>query len=295
MKAKFLKPQVLAFITVVFWSIAYPLTKYATRAFTPSELGALRYAFGCIVLVTALAVKRVPPPKPRDLPWFLLSGLSGFGLYAFSTNRGIQAVSAATASVINATTPVFTAALAAVILKEALPRLGWAALAVEFAGVLLITLVDGVFTLNLNILWLVLAALCTSSYNLVQRPLRKKGYSPLAITGYSMVIGLLFLSPFLPKGAAEFAAASTLQRVNLAFLGMATSAGAYLIWGLALSRAEKVTQVTNFMFLIPPFSTLLGVWMISEFPTPATVVGCLVIFAGSYLFNRSLKQNPAKQ
>ena len=279
--------RILAFLVVVIWSLAYVLTKYATLAFTPSELGAMRYLFGSMVLILVLLIKRVPLPHLKDIPWFILSGLSGFGLYAFATNHGISYVSAATASVINATTPVITAALASKILKEKLNRLSWLALLIEFIGVVLITVVDGVFTLNFNILWLILAAICTACYNLLQRPLRNSGYTSLSITAYSMFVGLIFLLPFLPKGLTEFVSASLTQKVNLIFLGTFTSAGAYMIWSYAIAISSKVTDVTNFMFLIPLFTSFLGILIISEYPTTVTIIGCVVILIGIIIFNYS--------
>lgn len=164
--------------TILFWSLAYVLTRLALQYFTALSLGFLRYAVASAVLVVVCAVRRVPLPKWRDAPWFIASGVAGFFLYVVAFNIGAGYVTVATSSVVIASVPIFTALLAAVVFKEKLARYQWVAIAVEFAGILVLTLYGGAFSVNKGVLWLLLASVLLSVYNLRQRKLTRT-YSAL--------------------------------------------------------------------------------------------------------------------
>jgi drug/metabolite transporter (DMT)-like permease len=107
-----------AIITIIFWSLAYVLTRLALECFSAPSLGFLRY-FVAAVVMAALALKfRIRPPQKSDLVWFLLSGMTGISLYMPAFNKGCETASAAESSVLIATVPVLTAIMAKFIHKE---------------------------------------------------------------------------------------------------------------------------------------------------------------------------------
>jgi drug/metabolite transporter (DMT)-like permease len=57
-----------------------------------------------------------------------------------------------------------------------------------------------------------------------------------------------------------------------------------ILWSIAVSKADKVTTVTNFAFLTPFISILYGFILVAEIPTFKTIIGGLVIIGGSVLF-----------
>jgi uncharacterized membrane protein len=112
-----------AALTILFWSVAYVLTRLTLRWFSAFSLGFLRYfAAACALAVIVLAAK-IKPPGKADFKWVALSGFFGFFLYMIAFNQGCRTVSAATASVIIATVPVFTALLARCFYGEKTARL----------------------------------------------------------------------------------------------------------------------------------------------------------------------------
>ena len=273
-----------AIITVIFWSLAYALTKLALQYFSPFALGFLRYfVASCALVVIALIIKMKPPHK-SDLPLFIASGASGFFLYMVTFNKGAVTVSSATGSVIIATAPVITALLARFIYHEKLKLYQWAGIIIQFAGVLILTLINGVFSVNVGLIWLFGAALALSIYNLLQRRLTKT-YTPMQTSAFSIFFGTALLAVFLPSAAREFSHAPANQLFYVAVLGIFSSAIAYLTWSKAFAKATQTSQVSNYMFITPFTTSILSFFIINEVPDNATLIGGAVILFGIFVFN----------
>ncbi len=285
---------VLAFLTIVLWSSAFVFTKIALKHLTPETLGAVRYLFASLFLLIIALVKRTRLPRLRDLPVIFASGFAGFAFYAYAFNMGSMRVTAATASILISTGPIFTAALAALFYKERISPPCWLAIAVQFAGIVIIALGGGELSFNWGIIWMVLAALAIAVYNVLQRRLLKT-YTTFEATTYSIFSGTILMSYFMIDGLAQLKAAPILDIVNIAYLGIFPGAVGFLLWSKAMSKAEKITTVTNFMFITPLLSGVLGVLIISEFPTVATISGGAVIIGGSLLYQWLARRNQPTQ
>lgn len=98
--------QFYAIITILSWGIGNVLTRIALRSFSPFAIGFWRYAIATILLMVLVIVKRISPPAKADMPWFVLSGFTGFVFYVVAYNMGYVIVTAATGSVISATIPL---------------------------------------------------------------------------------------------------------------------------------------------------------------------------------------------
>ena len=233
-----------AMLTILFWSLAYVLTRLALQHFSAFSLGFLRYALAsCTLAAVALAMK-MERPRMKDLPYFLASGGVGFFFYMIAFNQGQAAVSSATASVVIATVPVITALLARVLFRESLQTVQWMAIFVEFSGVAVLTLKDGTFSVNAGLLWLLAAAVGLSVYNLLQRHLTKT-YTGMQTAAFSIYAGTLMLAMFAPQAVRELVQAPPMQYCYLAVLGMGSSAVAYVAWTMAFARAKQTSQVSN--------------------------------------------------
>ena len=271
-------------ITILFWSLAFVLTRLLLQTFSAFSLGFLRYAVASCALVVIVLTAKIAPPNMADLKWFLLSGFFGFFLYMITFNKGIETVTAATSSVVIATAPVITALLAGLIYKEKLSAIQWTATVVEFSGVALLTLMNQVFSLNSGLVWLLLAALSLGIYNLLQRKLTKT-YSGLQTATYSIFAGTLMLAVFLPAAVSEVHAVPPIQLLYIVILGIFSSAIAYVTWAQALKKATRTTSVSNYMFITPFLTTLLGFVLTHEKPDGSTIAGSLVILTGVLIFN----------
>lgn len=275
----------LGFFTVVLWALAFPFTKVALKSFTPEGLGALRYLFASLFLMMVGIIKKISMPKLIDIPWFFLSGFTGFALYMYAFNKGSVSISAGATSILISTAPIITAILATFLYKEKIKRLCWGFIGLEFLGIIIIALNDGMLSMNADIVWVLIAACCTGVYNVLQRRLLVR-YKPFEATTYSVFAGTILLSVFLNDGLHEAFIAPPLQLLNVAFLGIFPGALGYLLWVTAISKAEKVTMVTNFMFITPLLSTIFALIIIKEVPSLAALIGGFIIIGSSILFQK---------
>lgn len=272
-----------AIITIIFWSLAYVFSRLAMQHFSPYPLGFLRYIVASIFLIFIVIFMRIAPPLVKDIPWFIASGAAGFFFYMLTFNRGTAMVPSATSSVIIATAPVITALLARVIYKEKLDVYQWVATAIEFLGIIVLTIWGGDFTINEGVIWLILASLSLSSYNIMQRKMTKL-YKPLAVTAYSIFAGTLMLCIFAPKAYDEVKTALPIQFVYILILGVFASALAYIAWSKAFSKAKNTSSVSNYMFVTPFITALFGFIFAGEVPDLSTIVGGTIIMCGVLLF-----------
>ncbi|MDL2298052.1 DMT family transporter [Synergistaceae bacterium OttesenSCG-928-D05] len=273
-----------AVVTIIFWALAYVYTRLALRYFSALPLGFLRYSIASVILACAAFYLKMKLPEKKDWKFFIASGATGFFIYMVGFNIGCKTVSAATSSVIVSTAPVITALLAHFLMNEHLSRVKWAAIAVEFAGVTLLALMSGAFTVNFGILWLFLAALSFGFFNLLQRKLTET-YSSLQTTAFSIFIGTAMLMIFAPTAVREVSAAPVAQWFNIAVLALLSSAAAYFTWAKAFEKAGNAASVSNYMFLTPFLTAILALLIAGESLDSATICGGAVILFGLALFN----------
>ncbi|MGI6086165.1 MAG: DMT family transporter [Acetivibrionales bacterium] len=273
-----------AALTILFWSLAYVLTRFALKHFSVFSLGFLRYFSASCALLVMIPIFKIKPPKKADVKWFLVSGFFGFFLYVIAFNKGCETVTAATSSVIIACVPVITAILARVFYHEKLGVIKWTAIVIEFTGVTVLTLMNHAFSLNHGIIWLLLASVSLGVYNLLQRKLTKT-YSGFQASSYSIFLGTAMLAVFLPTSIKEVIIAPPYQLLYVAILGVFSSAIAFVSWAQAFKKAGNTSSVSNYMFVTPFLTALLGFIIADEQLDMPTITGGMIILTGVLIFN----------
>lgn len=282
-----------AMITIIFWAMAFVFTRLSLQYFNVYTLSFLRYLSASLTLVAIICFMKINKPRKEDLSTYLFSGFIGFFIYVVLFTKGTGMVSSATGSIVIAMVPVFTAFLASFFYKEKLRTYQWLAIGIEFVGILVLTLMNDKLSINEGVLWLLMAALCLATYNLLQRKLTKK-YSALEASTYSIFVGTLFLCIFLPSSITPTINAPFKQIIYVLILGVFSSALAYISWAKAISLAEKTTYVSNYMFVTPFLTTILGFVMMKEIPDKATILGGMIILAGLFIFNKESFLEPLR-
>lgn len=285
---KILKNQeckVYAFGTIFLWASAFVFTKVGLEYFTASALGLFRYVAASAALLVIGYIKKIGFPAVRDIPKFFFSGAVGFTLYMVTFNKGSQSLTSATGSVIIAIAPVLTAVLSSIIFGEKIKIKGWLSIMVSFVGILVLALWNGVFSVDIGIIWMTGAAVLLATYNITQRQYVRK-YTAFQSTAYSIFAGTILLMVFLPESIPQLVNAQPKAYLVLLYLGIFPSSIAYIWWGKALSLAKMTSEVTNFMFVTPLLSAVMGSIVINEMPSIETYIGGGIILTGLLLFNK---------
>lgn len=279
-------PHPYALTTSVFWSLAYALTRVCSQYLPSFQIAFLRCLVAACTMVVVIAVKKIPLPKMKDLKWFILCGFVGFFIYMIFFNMGCTRVTSATGNVVLATAPIVTALGARVIFHEKLKAVQWCGIAVAFIGVVILTVLAGGFTVNIGLLWLMLAMLIMSTYNLLQRYLgRVKQYDTLMINAYSIIFGAIFLSIFAPQAFRTLSTAPPKAYIVLLILGVGCSGIAYCSWTKAFSVAKTASTVSNYMSINPFIGSIFGYLLLNDPIESNAIYGGLTIMLGLCIFN----------
>lgn len=293
----------LLLVQVFLWGTAFPMIQIGLHGLSAPHLTLFRHLVAAITFVPLLLVFGARlRPRRADLAYFMLLGVLGYTVYHLALNFGQMHVSAGGASLIVATAPAITAVLAYFMIGDRLGAVGFMGSAVAFLGVVLIVLGDvgvagsaggvpiggeaaGVGGLGFNAYaWLiVVAAVATSLYAILQRPMFKR-YKPIEVAAYATWAGTLPMLVFLPGLAGDLATAGSASVWAGVYIGVLPSAVAYTIFSFALSRLP-VTVVTAMLYLVPVFALLAAWLLVGEVPGMITVVGGAVAIAGLLLLN----------
>lgn len=272
-------------VLVSLWGSAFPMIKVGLDGLSPTHLTLLRHlvASACFVPVLLLRGLRTRPAA-RDLPMFFVLGMLGFTVYQLALVVGEQRVPAGASSLIIASAPAVTAVLAYLLLGERMPAGAWFGSLLALGGVGLIALgARGPLSFNPYALFVLLSALSTSFFTILQRPLFAR-YRPVEVVAFATWAGTVPMVAFLPGFVGDVASAGAAPLAAVGYIGMFPSAVAYSLYAMSLSKAP-VTVVTTYLYLVPVSSLFFSWLLLAEVPSLLTVLGGAVAILGIALVN----------
>ncbi|MEA4969649.1 MAG: EamA family transporter [Candidatus Pelethousia sp.] len=100
-----------------------------------------------------------------------------------------------------------------------------------------------------------------------------------------MFAGTFMLAVFSPQALREAQGAPPIQWLYLIVLGVFSSALAYTTWARAFNKAKLASSMSNYMFITPFLTSVLGFFLADEIPNLPTLAEGTVILLGMLIFN----------
>jgi drug/metabolite transporter (DMT)-like permease len=268
-------------LLAALWGASYIFIRVAVPALGPFVLMGARVvlASGALAFYAVILARGMPKFRSR---WkeFLIVGATNSAIPFTLIAAAEIKLTASLAAILNSTTALFVAVVAAVWIGESLTARKVGGLLLGFAGVVVLVGWDPV-SLNGAVLLAVGAMLAASLSYAVGGVYVKRtfaGVSPLAMTigqqGAAAVILLPLAAVSLPGEAPPLPAA--LSALALALL---CTAVAYLLYFRLIENVGP-TKTLAVTFLIPVFGLLFGVVLLDEPVGLGTLVGFAIISYG---------------
>jgi drug/metabolite transporter (DMT)-like permease len=274
----------------LLWSYAFVAGKIGVTHCPPLILLAARFSLAGILILGATLIRGDWSLSWRDAAIFALLGIANNALYLGLGYTGLQSVSAGLGGLIVSANPVFTAALAALLLGEGMT---WRKASGLLLGIIGVTL----------IVWHRLSVGTDSLYGII---------FTLASLG-SIVAGTILFKLLAPKGSLwigngvqNLAAGIVLTPVALtfadvhaidftpsligafAFLVLGGSILAYWLW-FHLLKVCGATAASAYHFLMPPLGMLFAFIVLGEHVEMRDLLGIIPVALGIYLVTRPAK------
>ncbi len=282
-------PVAPAVAFVLVWSSGYIAGPYGVRAMGPLTLVSWRFALAAVVAAAvALALRRRPGIDRRmaariAVVGFVMNGLL-FGLMYLSFAAGL---SGTLGSLMHSLSPVLTALLAAVILRERLTRVQGVGFVVGVVGVLVVLGPDinragGLVGVGLG----VLATLALSLGTLGQRWIGGRpdpiwsATLQFAVSAPPVWVLAVFTEGLYPVRDPMGAT------LTLVYLAVANSVLGLLLLG-ALVRARGAGSAASLFFLMPPVTAVLEWVVLHRSLSLREVIGLVIAVAGVAVATRA--------
>ena len=270
-------------LLAALWGASFLFMRLGAYEFGPIALAAVRVGLASAMLIPLLASRGGLGELRTHWKGLLIVGALNsaipFALFSFAA----LSITAGLSSIVNATTPLWTAVVAFVWLRQGLTPLRVLGLVIGFAGVAFLAWDKASFKPGADHsgLWAVLAcATATFCYGVAANATKRylTGASALAVATGSQFAAALLLA--LPAAWLWPAAMPGTVAWSSAFgLAALCTALAYILYFRLMSRVGP-TNAVSVTFLIPLFAILWGALFLHEAITAQMVAGGAIVLVG---------------
>lgn len=290
------KKAVLALIIAnIIWGAASPIFKWSLENVQTFTLAFLRFSIATVVLLP-FAFRHLKI-KAEDFPTFVLLAFSGVTFNITFFFLGVKLTPSINTPIIGTAGPIFLLVGCFFILKEKLQKKIILGTSLGLLGVTVIILrpflEGGTNAAVLGNLLLVLATI-TGVFHVILAKKIIPSYEPITVTVWQFAIGALSFLPAFLIEVRNFGFLADIQTpgiVGIVFGALLSSALGYFLYHWAI-KYLLAQEVGVFTYLDPIVAIVIAYFLLKEVPTPAYLMGAILVFAGIFVAEGRIPYHP---
>lgn len=315
------KYYIFAFLTVLFWSIYFPLGKYVLSYIDTTSFAFLRFFIGFLFLILFLSIKylylylKIKFYKnnknkiekynsfnfnifKKNLKIFILiflAGIIGITIHQYIQVKGLNLTTATNTTWIIAFVPIVTSLFSFIFLKENITKFQIIGMIIAFTGILILS---DIFKINLNSIskeiagnLLIFASCITWAIYTILNKKTFKYIEPLNALPLIFFVGITFLYIVIKfnKNIIDpfiiFKANNKKLVFYMLLIGIFPSGLGYIFWYSALNKIGA-NKTTFFVYLEPLLTTTLSISFLKEKLMPKHIISAILIISGLIIFEQ---------
>lgn len=266
------------------WGSSFLFMAIGLDAFHPGLVTLLRVGFGALFMFGVSRARHTTVPR-EDWPALAILAVIWIAIPMTLFPIAQQWIDSGVAGMLNGATPIFTALVSALILRQLPGKLQLAGLLIGFAGVIAIALPSSGSrpTAAVGVALVLVATICYAFASNIVAPLQQR-HGSLAIMARLQWLGVILVLPYGLYGAASssFAWPSLLATMAVGVLGT----GLAFVLMSNLIGSVGPTRATFITYVIPVVALVLGVVFRSEVIAPIAIAGVALVISGAALASR---------
>lgn len=295
------KSMLAAGVAYCIFGLSYLFSKMALNITEPMILLCVRFSVTFIVLNILVCTRVLKLHlKGKNLTGPILLGILQPVLYFVFENYGLKYTTTSFTGIVSSISPIFTAIMGVIFLREKPNFRQWICIGLSIAGVLMVSLGSGGGENTIaGCVCLLIAYLLGSFYSILVRKLSDE-FSPVELTYVMFMVGFAFFlamafiqhrSETIPMITSALSHRKFIASVL--YLGAAASIGAYMLANYALSRLP-VTRATIFNSFSTIVSVSSGVILMHDPFTVTSAIAFAMILFGVFGVNRFANSEPTE-
>jgi drug/metabolite transporter (DMT)-like permease len=266
------------------WGSSFLLMAIGLEAFRPGLVTWLRILFGVAVLWVFPRARRTAIER-EDLPALVVVAITWVAIPFTLFPLAQGSVNSAIAGMLNGAAPIFTAAIATILLRRPPGPRQLLGIPIGFLGVSAIALsaASEGSSQVVGVVLIVIATICYGVAFNVATPLQQK-YGSLPVMARILAIGAALTAPIglVSLDGSRFAWPSLATTAAVGVLGTGI---AFVLMGRFVGRVGA-TRASIVGYLIPVVALLLGVVFRDDEVGPVAVIGVALVILGAFLASR---------
>lgn len=275
---------IILMLAMLFWGLSFIWLKVVYEVYKPFTVVFLRLLSSAIFLFFIGSITGSKEKVAfKDLKYLMLLAFFDPFLYFIGESFGLQLISATIASIIIATTPVFTPFFTYFFLKEKLKITGVIGLVFSFFGVLILT-VDRNMHLKYSfkgLMFMFFAVFSAIGYIITAKKISFR-FKPLTVVKYqNLIASIYFLPLFLIFEFKNFIKITPDFRIiaNILALSILPSTLSFIFYNISIKKIS-VNEINILSNTIPLFTAISAYLVLHEKFGYDKIIGMTVILSG---------------